>query len=554
MSFQFIGRFAASCWASATMAFAAFKFDWDPTLNPFGFEYSLKQFRAEFEGESDSAKKAMWQDSIDLYLAKTDSLQQLAIPLKFSALGFYSDMAAQTVTPEAHLYQVNSPQWSDGARKTRWIVLPPGGKVAFQPDADLFDYPDSTVMVQQFRLQKSATDTNSFPWETRLLVNHEEERNGQLEDIWYFFTYKWKKDGSDADLVSLNYGFDTTYFANDIPNTIDYVKWKFPDAGTCALCHRRDVVPSIEVGKNHSGRAVLGFFPAQLSRSTAGGNQITDLFAQGVFSGELPTSEQLSRRWMGVDEVLPTVDGENRSARDSVLNIMARSYVAANCSGCHGKRGVAVGAPFHTDDDYDFHELKFYPAGDLSAGREFKWYEDTTKMKFQDRILSWGYNIEGSALVRPGFPEKSIILVRQKSKNESLNRNQDPLQEISYSPSRDAMQMPPSGSYKVDERAIAVMEEWIRYMPDSTGEVDPDRVVAIHAPREAGVAIKSPTFLGRTLIVPEGWGGRVDILSVKGHRTELRRTHGSSYAIPDGVPNGIYLIRIGDRTFRRYLD
>ncbi len=534
---------------------AAFNYNWDPTLSPFEFEFKLDNFRLDLEFAQESADSAAFQDSIDLYLAKTDSIRELTIPLKFSELGFYSDMATQAVTPEAHSFQVNSALWSDGSHKDRWIVLPPGGgKVAFKPDVDLFDYPDKTILVKLFRLRKSAADTTTFPWETRLLVNHEEERNGRVEDIWYFFTYKWNKDGSDADLVSLK-GFDTTYFANDIPNATDYVKWKFPDQSTCAECHRKDVNPSSTPGVNDLGRAVLGFFPAQLSRTTATGNQITDLFARGVFSGAPPTAEQLSRRWIGMDESIPDSVGNDRSARDSVLNNMSRAYIAANCSGCHGTRGLTTPAPFGARVKYDFQDLKYFPMGRLSPPRQLKWYEDTTKMRFQDSSLSHEYGILGSALIRPGLPQQSILFQRQLMRNSDLNRYQDPDSAINYGPARtEITQMPPYATYKVNERAIAIMEEWIRYMPDSAGLVDPDRPLGIQAPRKADAAVKAPILMNRMVVVPEGWRGSVELISVKGRRTELSRILGNTYAIPDGIPGGIYMIRVGERAFTRFVN
>jgi hypothetical protein len=392
-----------------------------------------------------------------------------------------------------------------------------------------------------------------------VLLNKEKMVNGKSEDHWYPFTYKWNKAGTEADLVHFVDGFDSTYFAGDIPNSVDYVKWKFPAQDVCNQCHQRTVAPrdTLGTGNNDLGRAVLGFFPAQLSRPSTTNpavNQITELFTKGVFVGTQPTVEQLSRRWIGMDEPLPAAVGANRSARDSVLNTMSRAYIAANCSGCHGERGKAVGAVFGPELDYDFHELKYYPTGSLTPARTLKWYEDTTMMKFMDHWLTEEFGIEGSALIRPGRPDQSIIIARQAVRYEKLNKTHNPDSLINYSPATSPMrQMPPVASYKVNDKAIAIMTEWVLFMPDSNGVVDTSKVPqSIHGGR--GLAkTKMPVIQDNMLIVPEGFTGKVELISLQGRRFELRATGRNSFAIPTGLSSGVYMIRVGNRAFTRYL-
>ena len=105
-------------------------------------------------------------------------------------------------------------------------------------------------------------------------------------------------------------------------------------------------------------RGVLGFFPAQLKRpSTANPSihQINALFTAGVFVGTPPTDSMKRVRFKGIGDAIPTGDAE---LRFRTIDTIARSYIAANCSGCHGTRNITVkgSAPF--DLNYDFYRLQ----------------------------------------------------------------------------------------------------------------------------------------------------------------------------------------------------
>lgn len=122
-------------------------------------------------------------------------------PALLSQTGAFSDVRA--LTPAAGLipYDVNSPLWSDGAIKTRWMALPNDGapysmdeQIAFALTGE-WAFPDGTVFVKHFDL--ALDETSASPrrrLETRLLVRN---TNGAV----YGVTYKWRSDNSDADLL-----------------------------------------------------------------------------------------------------------------------------------------------------------------------------------------------------------------------------------------------------------------------------------------------------------------------------------------------------------------
>lgn len=104
-------------------------------------------------------------------------------------------------------YDVAVPLWSDGAGKSRAIVLPPDGRARVMPDGDL-KFPVGTVAVKTFA-------RGGRRIETRLFVQH------GVED-WAGYSYAWNAEGTDAELVTGSAVRDG---------------WYFPSASDCNACH-----------------------------------------------------------------------------------------------------------------------------------------------------------------------------------------------------------------------------------------------------------------------------------------------------------------------------
>src|SRR4029453_10574925 len=102
-----------------------------------------------------------------------------------------------SLMPAAELipYTVQSPLYSDGAFKQRWLRLPPGarvgvpgaGPIQFAPSG-AYAFPDGTVFVKHFELalDERAPEIRRR-LETRFLVA---ARGG-----YYGITYKWNAEG-----------------------------------------------------------------------------------------------------------------------------------------------------------------------------------------------------------------------------------------------------------------------------------------------------------------------------------------------------------------------
>src|SRR4051812_16316409 len=101
------------------------------------------------------------------YFDPTDTAR---VPSSLSATGLFGDIAHAQMDTAAKYFDLNAPLWSDGALKKRWILLPPGRSVPYVDTEDVLDFPDSTVFVKTFWLERIAGDSSSaVKWETRLL-------------------------------------------------------------------------------------------------------------------------------------------------------------------------------------------------------------------------------------------------------------------------------------------------------------------------------------------------------------------------------------------------
>lgn len=457
-------------------------------------------------------------------------LDTASVPKTLSAMGLYQDIRAQNkiLDPAARAYAVNSAQWSDGARQKRWVLLKPGTSIGFQESGDYWSYPEGAVFVQELSIDTLPGDTASrVRWETRVLVNAKQrvdEFSSATMDIWYGYSYRWNTDQKDAHLVpaeGLNAEIRTWPEGKGRPSRLK--KWRFPSRSQCEVCHRVNYADTVH------GRSLLGFFTAQLNRphpDSIGRNQLDVLFGQGVLKGARPAAWTNSPRWRDI--------GDNTASIDT----RARSYLASNCSGCHGRRGIMVAATFGVEIDYDFHEMRprqdfrhkstswFFGLDDDSIPPTYypkSDYVNNPKRLDTLRIVP--------ALVVPGYPQKSVTLFRM------LARNTEP---GNFDSNRN--QMPSLDSYESDRAAAALIQRWIT-------EMGPDGPTRIH---RAPVPSSAPeaAFQGRTLVVSKAAllsKPRVSLMGLDGREVGLQRVGEGLYALPAALPKGLYYVRIGSK-------
>jgi uncharacterized repeat protein (TIGR03806 family) len=228
----------------------------------------------------------------------------VAMPPTLSATGLFSDLAQLTPSPGVIDYEVNSPFWSDGARKQRWFVLPGGATIGFAADS-AWSFPAGTITVKHFELAKAGGGTTRV--ETRVMVNRPEG--------WTGYTYRWRADQSDADLLTAaaTAAYDTV---NPATGAATRITWTFPTQAQCLNCHTQA-----------TGR-VLGLNARQLNgshtyQSTGNAdNQLRTLNHIGIFSSDIGAAGQYG--------AMPAATDASAS-----LEARAKSYLDTNCSICH---------------------------------------------------------------------------------------------------------------------------------------------------------------------------------------------------------------------------
>src|SRR5262249_36612081 len=70
-------------------------------------------------------------------------------PSDLGCTGLYSDWARRTLNPDAKEFDPGLHLWSDGAQKTRWILVPPGQKID-TADMNEWRFPVGTKLWKEF--------------------------------------------------------------------------------------------------------------------------------------------------------------------------------------------------------------------------------------------------------------------------------------------------------------------------------------------------------------------------------------------------------------------
>jgi uncharacterized repeat protein (TIGR03806 family) len=236
------------------------------------------------------------------------------LPPRLSQTGAFRDTGTLTASEGLIPYELVVAFWSDGARKSRWVSVP-NGKIHFAPTGE-WSFPNGTVFVKTFELPTDETNPSVVRrLETRLLV-----RNGR--GAVYGVVYKWRPDGSDADLLSSS--LTERIPIKQADGTVRQQTWYYPSRHDCLTCHTA------------GAGGVLGVKTRQMNRDYRYPSGTTDnelrawnhigLFAPGLREEDIAHLDRLA-----------PADDATRSLEDR-----ARSYLDANCSQCHRPGGTVA--------------------------------------------------------------------------------------------------------------------------------------------------------------------------------------------------------------------
>lgn len=321
-------------------------------------------------------------------------------PRRLSETGLFISTANHTPDPALIPYSVNSPLWSDGADKERFIALPGMSKIEFTADG-AWKFPEGAVLVKTFSLDVGAGDAGAQKRiETRLMVIQQNE--------WVGYTYRWNDEQTDAELLEAA-GADRTFWVRDAksPDGRREQAWRFPSRAECMVCHSRAAgfvlgPNTLQMNKLHDYGAVQA-------------NQLSTLAHIGAFRFPAGAEGQDGKLPQPIEKYAALTDPGDEAAD---LESRVRSYLHANCAQCH----VAAGG------------------GNAAMELGFATPPDKTKM-IGVAPLHDKFGIEGALLVAPGEPERSVLLKRLTMRGRG--------------------QMPPLATSVVDEAGVKLLKEWI---------------------------------------------------------------------------------------------
>ncbi|MDX2055735.1 MAG: hypothetical protein SFV15_25255 [Polyangiaceae bacterium] len=316
---------------------------------------------------------------------------------KLSQTGCVDPKNPKAAAPSLIPYDVNSPLWSDGATKGRFIALPENAKIRVKDckktpnacapgtgkpsvDGD-WELPVGTVLMKTFELAGRLI-------ETRLLM-----RFG--ETSWAGYSYAWNAEQTDAEVLpDALVGVDRSF-----PTPAGNQIWHFPSRSECFQCHTEPAGVS------------LGLETAQLDRGFT--------YATGHIENQL---EVLARHAAFQTWPLPSrpTPYPNPSNTQAPLEARARSYLHANCAVCHTPGGR-----------FDSLDLRF-----------------TTEFP-KTGLCNAEPHAHGGTLGVPG----ALVLVPQKPTLSILSLRMHALP--------GAYRMPPIASALVDPVGVELIDAWI---------------------------------------------------------------------------------------------
>ena len=211
-----------------------------------------------------------------------------AYPATLSAYGFFADQTAQAPALGVTPYRLNTPLWSDGADKLRFLYMPKGQKALADGDG-LLKFPIGAALIKTFKLSGKLI-------ETRVLLHRAAG--------WVALPYVWDADQREARLTLGGKRIALTG-ADGQP-----LSYAVPNKNQCKECHGvAGVVTPI-------GPKAYNLAPAWLTA-----------FQQAGKLDRVPVVAQRIPLWEAREQA-PAADA-------------ARGYLDVNCAHCHNPQGAA---------------------------------------------------------------------------------------------------------------------------------------------------------------------------------------------------------------------
>ncbi|MEM7698518.1 MAG: PQQ-dependent sugar dehydrogenase [Verrucomicrobiota bacterium] len=360
-------------------------------------------------------------------LHRAEERESRPLPSLLSETGLFESTQTHQLAEGLLPFEINAEASWNGSERLRFLGLPPGETIQIQrrpagdskrdPSTlrtvagwDRWKYPDGTVIGQTFTLERGQ---DPLRVETQISM----KQGGE----WQFFTYRWRDDQSDAELVGESGDYATIEFASENLEPQE-LPWRFPARAECAACHTQ------------RSMFVLSGTMAQLNRevdyASLGGeksNQLATFKALGFFP----------ERFRFNESVIAGQNMPNPHDRAHTLDERARSWLHVNCAHCHRETGVAGRASFEL--------LHWLPLAET----------DLLDQKPAVGLPGPNGELVDSLLLAPGDPDRSEI----------YRRVANPI----------VGKMPMLGGTTLSEEEIALVRDWILDMDSgNTSRETPD--------------------------------------------------------------------------------
>ncbi len=280
------------------------------------------------------------------------------LPEKLSALGLFESIPRLRPISRALRYDVNSPLWSDGAAKQRFIVLPPTTSITYAA-RDAFSLPVGAIAVKSFLVRARRGGLRAI--ETRV-IRQTDGGSGVGFDV---ATYVHDPDGQDATRLDER---DETVLSPALRSR----PWLFPSPEDCRACHAA------------ASGFLIGITAEQL-RHPGRLSRRRDLIADWAAAGSLT----------GVPEDVADRDVLVSLTARVPVERRVRSYLASNCAGCHR------------------------PEGTEPAGLDLRSTTPLALTGLTDTApLRGDLDIVDARVVAPGAPARSVLIERMKLRGQ----------------------------------------------------------------------------------------------------------------------------------------
>jgi putative heme-binding domain-containing protein len=340
-------------------------------------------------------------------------------PTKLSETGLFASVKGHRPAAGVVPFAVNSRQWQDGATAEHFLALPGLSAVTLYPGdgkpiPGLVDWHNFRMHFPRDAVLMRTLSLGGRRLETQLL---------HFEGVdWRPYTFAWRDDQSDADLVPAD-GAD-----REVPDPSPLTRggkgrgeakrlWQFHSRSQCMSCH------------SNQSEYALAFLPEQLNRPGPGGrNQLVALTEAGYI-----------RRANRDGKPLPPFDAASAARERKLadpadagrrLEARARAYLHANCGHCHSDHGGgSVPLRLH---------FSFPAAGMKAVGA---------------RPTRGDFGLPDARIIKPGDPWSSTLYFRMAK----FGRDR----------------MPHIGSDLPDEAGLRLVERWIAGMNKGAGKLAP---------------------------------------------------------------------------------